>query len=474
MGTPDGLVAGPVLGGLDVDRVRVWFRARGPSAWQLQVFPLEDPENPVWTSPWQQVDDATGFTGMFRVMGLQADTAYGYHLLEQSRGLQAQGCFRTAPRLGTRRSFTLALAGSFLPASPEPSVPPETLRARPGEPRLLVLPGHWVLADAVPHNGLKALPQDGRDYRLLYQRALEHPGWQQTLACTPVLSMWGHRSVDWGWAWADVDRTEGWLPPRVRWWRRLQGRPPQERRLPRYRIVTALQTYWEHLGQLNPPLLAPPVGAEDLGRPLVLTADRGHFGYTFAYGAVALLALDVHMHRVAGGWSRWLHPEQWRTLEGWLASVQEAYPLKLVVSPAAVFARGAGDFWDGHRNALRRLLHILVARQVHGVVFLSHGLEWGWLVEACLEAEGRQVRVWEIGVGAMSLPAYPKALWRPRGWTRLPLVTALDLRVPYVPPPHVVEIHVQWEPEPRLAVRFHDGRRTLAQHDLHLEVEGRP
>lgn len=463
---------GPVVGGLDADRVRIWFRAPDPQQWWARVIPLEGSREEQRVTPWLP-PTAQATHALFRVMGLRPDTPYRYALYRQGETVpRAQGSFRTAPLLGTARDFQLLLAGTFLPHGRK-GVNPQALGTEPGQARLLILPGHWVVADAVGFNGLSRFPQRPQEYARLYHQALEAPGWREVLAHTPVLSMWGHRSVDWGWAWADVDRTAGWLPPRVRWWRWLQRYGPESRTLTRQQIVAALQTYWEHLGQLNPPLLAPPVGTEDLGRPLLLTADRGHLGYTFAYGATAFLALDVHAHRVQGGWAaRWLHPEQWRTLEGWLASVQRAYPLKIVISPAAVFARGPGDFWDAYRNALRRLLHILVARGVHGVLFLSHGLEWGWMVEARLAAEGRRVTVWELGVGAMSLPAYPRGLWRPRAWVRLPLIEQLQPHIPFVPPPHVAEVTVQWRGGPHLEVRFLNGRQTLAAYRWTLEGQG--
>ncbi len=321
-----------------------------------------------------------------------------------------------------------------------------------------------MCADAWRANGLGRIPETLEDYRTLYRQAWASQAWRRVFARMPVFAIWGHRVVDWGWSWADVDRTEARLPWGLRLLRRLRRMPGEVQSLSRRRVVAAMQAYWEHLGQISPPLLMPPEGVEDLGRPLVLPADRGHFGYAFTYGAAAFLVLDVHTHRVVGRLGRrWLHPEQWQALEGWLASVQTAYPLKFVVTPAAVFARGAGDFWMQDVNALRRLLHVVAARQVEGVVFLSHGLEAGWVVEAELNADGVPVTVWEIGVGAMSPGHRPWGTWRPFRWVSLPQIQALRVRVPPLWEPQVVHIGIEWPDGPRLQVRFHDGVRTWAE-----------
>ena len=451
----------PVVGGVEADRVRIGLRARGPSHWRVRVYE-EGSQEPFWVSEAQSARMERGFTVVFQVLGLKPDTVYRYEVENAETGQRvAQGRFASAPPLGQPQPFVFSVGATFLPGAP--GVSPKALEV--AEPRGFVfLLGNPVCADAWRANGLGRIPETLEDYRTLYRQAWASEAWRRVFARMPVFAIWGHRVVDWGWSWADVDRTEARLPWGLRLLRRLRRMPGEVQSLSRRRVVAAMQAYWEHLGQISPPLLMPPEGVEDLGRPLVLPADRGHFGYAFSYGAAAFLVLDIHTHRVVGRLGcRWLHPEQWQALEGWLASVQAAYPLKFVVTPAAVFARGAGDFWMQNVNALRRLLHVVAARQVEGVVFLSHGLEAGWVVEAELNADGVPVTVWEIGVGAMSPGHRPWGTWRPFRWVSLPQIQALRVRVPPLWEPQVVHIGIEWPDGPRLQVRFHDGVRTWAE-----------
>ncbi len=457
---------GPWVGGLEADRARIGVRVQEDSAWQVRVYP-EGSSQMGWLSEPQKPRIDRGSVLVFPLLGLRPDTAYRYEIRTASTGqVVAQGTFRTAPPLGAPRPFAFAMAGTYLPQiASKNAVPPEALVPSSGDQAFLLLLGNPVVADAFQANGLGKIPLTLEDYRGLYQQAWSQPGWREVFRSTPVFAVWGHRAVDWGWVWANVDRTEARLPRGVSWYRRLRRWPEETWNLSRRRVVAAMQAYWEHLGQFSPPLLMPPEGVEDLGRPLVLPADRGHFGYTFTFGAAAFFVLDVHTHRVRGPLGRrWLHPEQWRALEGWLASVKEAYPLKFLVTPASVFARGPGDCWAQDKNALRRLLHVIAARQVQGVVFLSQGLEQGWVVEAVLTGDGgRSVVVWEIGLGAMTPGHRPPGTWLPTRWVRVPLVRQMRVRIPPLKGPQVAHVQVTWEPRPEIHLRFHDGARVLAQ-----------
>ena len=464
MRSPTRLLAGPVVGSVASDRARIWLRAQGPSTWQAVVY-RAGTDIPVWVSREKQVRAEAGCTLTFQVLGLRPATLYRYVVEPLSRDLPpVSGFFRTAPALTVPEDFAFALVGTVLPRAKKASGMARTLLQvlRDETAAFLMTPGPLVAADAVPENGLERLPVTDEDYRRLYERLWADPAWAQVLRERPLFPLWGHREVDWGWYWADMDRTRARVPLWLALARRVQRLSPETYRVPRRRVVAAMQAYWQHLGTLavDPPL--PPEGA-DLDRPVVLPADRGHFGYAFAYGAAAFLMLDVHTHRVRTGLvKRLFHPEQWRLLEGWLASAREAYPLTFVVSSASVLATGTGDFWGKFPDALRRMLHLIVARGFRHLVFLTHGLDVGRVVEARVEVNGAQARVWEIGVGNLTGAFFPRSAWRPFRLVDSPLIREIQVHA-RVEGPQFVLVRVQWQPGPRVVWTFYgpEGRAQV-------------
>ncbi len=439
------LLLGPVLGAVAADRVRIWLRARAPSPWYLEVEHQGEPM-PVWV---QRRETRMGHVAVFQVLGLRPRQAYTFTLRPHPQGpVLAQGRFRTAPPLARRAAFAFGLVGTFMPQHPagQAILPVLQRTLADQDVDFLLLLGNQICADAAAHNGLGRVPANLTDYRALYAQAWGHPLWKEVLGRWPVFPIWGHREVDWGWEWTDLERTTARLPLRVRLRRLLRRAPREVRRLSRSRVVAAMRAYWEHQGLLTPPLLTPPEGATDLGHPLLLPTDRGHFGYLFHYGAAAFYVLDVHFHRIRSPYGRrLLPPQQWKTLENWLASAGQAYPLKFLVSPAAVFHKGPGDTWHPYHDELRRLLHLIVARGVQGLVILSHGLNLGRVVEARLVND---VTVWEIGIGGLTPEGQPGLAWRVRPVFN-PLIRALRVHA-RLPGPQFGWVRVTWEPTPTL------------------------
>ncbi len=467
------LLLGPAIGGVASDRARLWLRASRPSTWKARVSEVAG--RVVWESEPVRTQEEAGHLVLFSVLGLRPERAYRYSVVfVDATGQEvevARGGFRTAPRLTERRDFTFCMLGTLLPQAHHAADMLHRVReqARKEDAAFFLTPGPLLAADAVPDNGLERPPVTLEEYHRLYQAAWSQPSWGLALQEHPIFAMWSHREVDWGWAWADVDRTQARLPFWLRWWRRWQGFPPASREVSRQRVVAALQAYWQHLGVLTVDPPAPPEGA-DVHRPLILPADRGHLGYAFAYGAAAFLVLDLHTHRIRSGLvRRLLHPEQWRVLEGWLATARDAYPLTFVVTSAAVFSRGPGDYWGRFPDALRRLLHMVAARGLRNLIFLSHGLEWGRVVEAQVQVDGHTARLWEIGVGGVCPGRWPRVAWRPVGRAVSPLLQGHRV-LASVSGPQFACLRVSWQPAPRVSWTFFGLQgQPLAEGSLNLE-----
>lgn len=458
------LVLGPITGAIGTDRARIGFRARSDAPFSLRVL-HQGREEPFLRT---QVNHY-GAVVVIDVLGLRPGTTYTYALYPdpQMQGpALAQGTFRTAPPALARVPFTFGLAGTFLPRHPASEGIVRRMAEVLGreDAAFLLLMGNQICADAPPWNGLDRPPRTLEEYRRLYEMAWGQPAWQAVFRQHAVFPVLGHREVDWGWFWDDGERTTARLPWGVRWWRRLRGWPTFAWDIDRHRVVVALQAFWEHQGFLAPSLPTPPEGISDLGRPLLLPTDPGHFGYAFVYAAAAFYVLDLYTHRVKGSLGRYiLHPRQWKALEAWLASVSQGYPVVFLVSPASLFFQGPGDSWAFDPDGLRRLLHMVVARGLRSLVVLSHGLEIGRVVEADVENRGRRARIWEIGVGAMTPGVRP--FWT-RRVMRVPSPLIRHLRVhAWLPEPQFGWVRVEWEPNVRVHWGF-AGQATTLQGEI--------
>jgi phosphodiesterase/alkaline phosphatase D-like protein len=203
--------------------------------------------------------------------------------------------------------------------------------------------------------------------------------------------------VDDDWRWLDVNRrwaTIPWWDMLVRW---IRGRPPQERYLPRQRVIDALQAYWEYQAMHAPAMINPPIlqrGQYDLD-------TSGALAYSFVYGAVAFFVLDTRTQRVRGRQVKsMLGPEQWHALEHWLLSVKDACPIKFLVSSSSLlyslWTDIPRDRWSGFPLERDRLLRFLAANGIEGVYVLAGDMHAAHAVRTELYGPQGSLTVWEF------------------------------------------------------------------------------
>lgn len=401
-------VVGPVVGHVTPETVRLWVRGRaaGPVfAWVGREPDLRDARLAAAGQTWPEA----GFAAVVDVTGLEPDTRYFYTLTAAETPPAGPGpypSFQTAPPADAAGPLTFVFGSCFVPGNPYGEATVQRLLrllTAADAPRFGLLLGDQIYPDAASENGLGRIALTVDDYREAYRLAWAETAWREALARLPWYMIWDDHEVDNDWFWTSPDRVEAQTSWYTRLLRRLTGQPRETWvNISRRRLHAAVQTFWEHQMMHGAPLRLPPEGVE-AQRPLILTSDRGHFGYTFTYGPAAFYVLDLHSHRYMGAYGRaMMNAEQWADLEHWLLDVRDRYPIKFLVSSVSVFFQQrlpmGGGRWDDFPDERRRLVHLLNAHQVEGLFILTGDLHVAHVVEARLEGTERPFDAWEFSV----------------------------------------------------------------------------
>ncbi len=398
------LILGPIVGGLNSSQANLWGKADGPGTlygWLGFSPDLSDAQLAGKSLPLSSAD---GFAGVAPLTGLMPDTGYHYALtLDDTPPGPEQAPypgFTTFPGDGERRSFAFAFGSCFLPgdASGGTIFPYLEDRRKQDNLRFILMIGDQIYADAFDRNGIGKVACTLDEYRAVYLYTWSRPYFRKLLRNLPVFMTLDDHEVDDDWRWLDVNRrwaTIPWWDMLIRW---LQGRPPQERHLPRQRVTDALQAYWEHQAMHAPPMIDPPVlerGQYDLD-------TSGALAYSFVYGAAAFFVLDTRTQRVRSRQVKsMLGPEQWHALEHWLLKVKDIYPVKFLVSSSSLLYYLWNDFmrdrWSGFSQERDRLLHFLAANGIEGVYVLAGDLHAAHAVRTELYGpQGSSLPLWEF------------------------------------------------------------------------------
>jgi alkaline phosphatase D len=404
MTSSEGLLLGPLVGGLSFDRANLWGRAAGPGrlhAWVGRKEDLSD-ARPAGTSLPLQAEN--GFAGVVPVEGLSPETTYYYALrLGPGAPVYPDGRFTTFPLPLQPVSFNFALGSCFRPGPGDNGRTFEDLaqRAQAEDLRFLLMTGDQIYADEWKHNGLGKVASTLDDYRSVYSHHFSQPPLRGLLRNLPAFMILDDHEVDDDWHWRDSQRQWADIP----WWtkarRWLGGRPPQERHLPAQRVRYALQAYWEHQGMHAPAFRQPP-RLDHSGLYTFLPDDPGSLAYAFYFGAAAFFVMDTRTMRVRSREERTLLGQaQWDLLQAWLLEVKEIYPVKFLVSSSAVLFRMSIDFahdrWSGFPTEHNRLLGFIAEQGIRGVHILTGDLHAAHAVSAELYGpQAERIPVWEF------------------------------------------------------------------------------
>jgi alkaline phosphatase D len=399
------LLLGPLVGGLAHNRGYIWGRADGPAVLHAWISPDPSLAGAVLAGQSLPLSAADGFAGVAPLHNLAPGTRYYYALTLDDRPPSGgeYPSFTTFPVPGRPQPFAFAFGSCFRPAQTGAGRTFQALEQRRMQDDLqfLLMIGDQIYADSVSHNGLGRVACTLDEYRAVYLHTWSNPHLRSLLRRLPVFMTLDDHEVDDDWRWIDTDRREAYIP----WWDRLerllQGRSLPERRIPVERVQAALQAYWEHQGMHAPPHEIP-LDLEPGGEYALRPGDPGSLAYTFNYGAAAFFILDTRTMRVVNRRQRLMLGEgQWQRLEQWLLAVKDAFPVKFLVSSAAVLFQMWIDFprdrWSGFPDERRRLLSFLAAHGIEGVYILAGDLHSAHAVSVDLYGPGRtSIPLWEF------------------------------------------------------------------------------
>jgi len=238
------------------------------------------------------------------------------------------------------------------------------------------------------------------DYRQVYQHTWSKEPFRNLLKNLPIYMTLDDHEVDDDWHWLDTNRRWAHIPITDVLIRILNGFGPESWNLPLHRVRDALQAYWEHQGMHAPLMLLPPrlnFASQYELRP----HDPGSLAYTFYYGAAAFFVMDTRTMRVRSrGYNTILGEGQWQALEEWLMAVKDTYPVKFIISSAAMlfnlFGDVARDRWSGFPKERERLLKFLAENAIEGVHVLAGDLHSGHATSAELLAPNKSIPIWEF------------------------------------------------------------------------------
>ena len=423
------LILGPLIGGLASTRAHVWGRADGPGRLQAWLGCKPDLSDAVLAGSSLPLEAQDGFAGVVPLAGLRPDTLYYYALTlaDEGKGDKGEGrvpsplsplpegegklslpapapcSFRTFPPDGMRASFAFAFGSCFRPADANGGQIFDALDARRSQDnlRFILMIGDQIYADAWMHNGIGKVASNLDEYRQVYAYTWSRPPFRKLLQNLPAFMILDDHEVDDDWRWTDRGRNWAYIP----WWDKLErlwtGRPIAERRIPRQRVLDALQAYWEHQAMHAPPMLRPltlmPSGQYDLE-----WSTSGALAYTFNFGAAAFFVLDLRSQRVCNSQERILLGEnQWQMLEAWLAAVKDSFPVKFIITSSACLFNFAVDIpqdrWPGFRRERERFLQLIARHDVKNLYLLAGDMHSGHAVRAELRTPaGGSLPIWEF------------------------------------------------------------------------------
>jgi alkaline phosphatase D len=367
-----------------------------------------------------------GYAGVAPVDGLTPDTHYHYALTLYANPPDPYQSpypeFTTFPQDGEPKSFAFAFGSCFRPEDEKGGkifAALEEQRVRDNL-RFILLVGDQIYADTFEYNSIDKVACTLDDYRAVYAYTWTRPHFRELMANMPAFMILDDHEVDDDWFWRDRNRQWAVIP----WWdhfmRWINGRPPEERYLPRKRVLGAMQAYWEHQGMHAPPFVAPPTltpkGQYDLDNGI-----PGALAYTFNYGVAAFFVMDTRTQRVKEyGVRQMLGGDQWQAIENWLLEVKDTYAVKFLVTSSAMLFQLRFDFpadrWSAFPEERSRLLHFIAANGIEGVYIIAGDMHSAHAVRAELYGpEGQSLPVWEFCSSPFDQEAnkWAKILYRP-------------------------------------------------------------
>jgi alkaline phosphatase D len=421
------------------------------------------------------------YAGVAPATGLQPGSLYYYALTLAPQppvpgsgpfGKPAYPSFTTAPSPGEPVPFTFAFGSCFRPTGDNDGriFPVIEKHISSDSLRFILLIGDQVYSDDYETNHLGKVAQTLDEYRAVYQHVWSQTPLRRLLLNLPAFMILDDHEVEDDWCWIDGDRRVAYIP----WWdrliRRIKGRPLEEGTLPLSRVQNALQAYWEHQGMHAPPQLLTPQRTR-LGQYALQFHDPGSLAYTFEYGGAAFFVMDTRSMRVRGRKGRTMLGEgQWEALDAWLKRVNQAYPVKFLVTSCSVLFRIGVDVprdrWTGYPEERERLLSLLAFHGVKGLYLLSGDMHAAHATRVELYGpQGSDLPVWEF----CASPFLQKTNFLAR-YTRLPVRSALLKRQEcrfIVARPNFGLVRVDYkDQEPRVRFELYgDDERLLGEAD---------
>jgi phosphodiesterase/alkaline phosphatase D-like protein len=394
----EGLILGPIAGGLSHKRVNLWGRASGPGILYAWIGRSPNLSDAILAGQSMPLSEATGYAGVAPVSGLTPDTRYYFSLtLEENRPDPAAGPFpgfTSFPLPGQPRPFSFAFGSCFRPGFQDGGRIFEQIKLRQAEDdlRFILMLGDQIYADDYNYNRLGYVARSLSDYREVYRSIWSSPYFQDLLQNLPAFMTLDDHEVDDDWTWTDSNRTRAQIPVWNRILRWIKRPSRFEWLIPVETVRNALQAYWEHQAMHGPPFINCP-DLDHQGQYLLTPEDYGSFAYTFNFGAVAFFVLDTRSRRVKNHHERIMLGEaQWQALENWLLSVKEDYPIKFLVSSGSVlfdmWLDITGDRWSGFPDERRRLVSFLAANGIEGVYLLTGDMHSSHAVNGTLYGPG--------------------------------------------------------------------------------------
>lgn len=324
----DTIVHGPMLGSVTDRGARIWVRTSGEAEVQVSVGSSPDTIRTVGESV--RSSEATDFTAVARVEGLQPATEYHYRLTINGKELSPTYTFRTFPNAGEPCRFTVAFGGG---AGYVPNHERVWGTIDSFEPDVLLLLGDNVYSDD---------PESPAMQRYCYYRRQSQPGFRDLVSRTPVFAIWDDHdfSTDDSWGGPLID-----LPV----WKRP--------------VWNVFRQNW-----VNPSYGG---GQEQPG-----------VWFDFSVGDVHFIMLDGRYYRTDAGrrggdgieTATMLGPAQKAWLKQTLAESEGTF--KVLVSPVpwdfrAKSGRAGLDTWRGYAEERKEILDFVEDQRIEGLVLVS-------------------------------------------------------------------------------------------------------
>jgi alkaline phosphatase D len=397
------IVLGPLIGGLSHSSVNLWARADSDCTLYAWLATKKDKSDNRLAGK-SQLTDTTAFAGIVPIKKLKPETNYFFALtlVNKKPARKEFKRFRTFPKPGQVRPFRFIFGSCFCLMGDHPGEAFRHILENQKDLAFLMMLGDQVYADEWKYNGVGHVAVTLDEYRQVYLKTWSDPDLKEILAKVPVFMTLDDHEVDNDWRWDDSSREIARVPWYTRAIRRMEGRPLHERRIPRQRIRSALQAYWEHQGMHAPKMLLPMERREGIGDFELTEEDAGSLAYTFYYGAAAFFVMDTRTRRIRNRKTQIVLGEaQKKILREWLLDVKDAYPLKFLVSSSALlfemFGDMANDRWSGYRKERDQLLFFLAENGIENLFLLAGDLHEAHAISTELHGpNGKPIPLWEF------------------------------------------------------------------------------